>query len=169
MPIVTSKKIKHLSRYFGILGFLCLLGYAYTPFSNLFLITVGPVFYITYWFRQYAGFLSSIIPNEPLFNNLLLLFWTLIYFGLMGFQLKNILNERGKIRYLVLAAFFGFLIYIHYAAFKELDLYLAEETPSSNVDPTRNLSLGDNESQKGVVGGGEKHPLGTDSADQSGL
>lgn len=169
MPIVTSKKIKHLSRYFGILGFLCLLGYAYTPFSRLFLMTIGPAFYITYWFRQYAGFLSSIIPNEPVFNNLLLLFWTLIYFGLMGFQLKNILNEKGKMRFLILVAFFGFLIYIHYSAFKELDLYLARETPSSNVSTARDFSLGDDESQEGVAGGGEEHSLGTDPADQSGL
>ena len=169
MPIVTSKKIKHLSRYFGILGFLCLLGYGYTPLSRFFLIAIGPAFYITYWFRQYAGFLSSMIPNEPLFNNLLLLFWTLIYFGLMGFQLKNILNERGKIRFLVLAAFFGFLFYIHYAAFKELDLYLAKEEPSSNVGPASDFSLRNNQSQEGVAGGGQEHPLGTNPADQSRL
>ena len=169
MPLVTSKKIKHLSRYFGILGFLCLLGYGYTPFSRLFLITIGPVFYITYWFRHYAGFLSSLIPNEPLFNNLLLLFWTLIYFGLAGFQLKNILNERGKIRYLVLAAFFGFLFYIHYAAFQELDLYLAQEEVSSDIGTTRNLPLRDNKSEERVDGGGQEHSLRTDTADQSGF
>lgn len=159
MPIVTSKKIKHLSRYFGIIGFLCLLGYGYSPFSHFFLIAIGPAFYITYWFREYVGFLSSIIPNSPLFNNLLLLFWTLIYFGLAGFQLKNILNERGKIRFLVLAAFLGFLAYIHYAAFQELSLYWTEEERSTDLGTAGNLPLGDNESQEGVGGSGQEHSL----------
>lgn len=159
MTIISPKKIKHFSRYFGIIGFLCLVGYAYTSFSHLFLILVAPVFFITYWFRVYTGFLSSLIPNAPFFNNLLLLFWTEIYFGLVGFQLKNILNERGKIRFLVLVAFVGFLIYIHYAAFQELNLYWTEKEPSAHLGTAPDVPLGNNESQEGIPGGGEKHPL----------
>jgi len=150
MPIVSHKRIKHLSRYFGMIGFLCLLGYAYSPFSHLFLILIAPAFFITYWFREYGVFLSSIIPNEPLFNNLLILFWTLIYFGLAGFQLKNILNERGKIRFLVLVAFLGFLAYIHYAAFQELNLYWTEEKPSADLGAGRDIPLGDDEAQEDI-------------------
>ena len=169
MPIVSHKKIQHLSRYFGILGFLCLLGYGYTAYSYYFLALIGPSFFITYWLRIHAGFLASIIPNEPLYNNILILVGTLLYFGLVGFQIKNILNERGKIRLLVLAIFLGFLVYIHRLAFQELSLYWSGREELTHPRATSDASFGDEKSQSLPVGGGEEHPLGPDTADQSRL
>ncbi len=154
MPIVNSKRIKHLARYFGILGFLFLLGYGYTDYSYYFLILLGPAFFLTYWLRTFEPLkiVTSFIPNEPLYNNLLILSSTLIYFGLIGFQLKNILNERGKIRLVILLIFFGFLFYIHQTSFRELSLYWGETkklpVPGflANFGPARDRTLGD---QKG--------------------
>ncbi|MBI2167286.1 MAG: hypothetical protein HYU34_03450 [Candidatus Omnitrophica bacterium] len=123
MSVTTQKRIKHLARYFGILGTLCLLGYG-TGLAPLFLFFVGPPILLSFWLRTSAPFLVSWIPNNPFFNNVLLLYpVTLIYFGLAGFQLKNILNERGRVRFLILTAFVGFLFYIHRQAAQELFLY----------------------------------------------
>lgn len=124
MPLITPKRIKHLARYFGILGILCLLGYWYTDYAYSFLVFLGPPFFLVYGLRTQAGVVTNLMPNEPLFNNFLLLLpATVIYFGLLGFQLKNIFNERGFIRKIVFLAFLAFLIYIHTMAFRELSLY----------------------------------------------
>ena len=152
--MVNPKKIKHLSRYFGILGILFLAGYGYTGFSYYFLIALGPAFFLAYWLRTFAPLtiVTSYIPNEPLYNNLLIIFTTIIYFGLLGFQLKNILNERGKIRLLILLIFFGFMFHIHRLSFKELSLYWGAATkpavPSflTHSGPARDRALGDQKS-----------------------
>ena len=124
MSVVTPKRIKHLARYFGILAIICLLGYACTGFAYPFLVFVGPPIFLTYWLRTQGGLLVQWLPNEPLVNHLFLFApLTVVYFGLVGFQLKNILNERGIIRTLILIAFLGFLIYLHSLAFQELSLY----------------------------------------------
>ncbi len=121
---VTKKKIRHLARYFGLLGLISLIGYGIPFLSHPFLIFMGPPFFLTVWLRTHVRFLSDLIPNEPFFNNLFLLFpVTILYFGFMGFQLKNIINETGRMRLFILAVFVGFLIYVHYLAFREISLY----------------------------------------------
>lgn len=146
MPLLSHKKIKHLARYFGIVGLLCILAYAFMPSVNLFLIPLGPPFFVVYWLRVHAGLLTAVIPNQPFYNHLFLILpITVVYFGLVGFQIKNILNERGKIRLLIMAAFVGFLIYLHYVAFQELSLYLAQPKESTHLGSARDLPLGDKE------------------------
>ena len=126
MPLVTPKRIHHLARYSGVLGLLAFLGYRFTPYSDYFLSLVGPPIFVTYWLRVKGTVVTHFIPNEPLFNDyLFLLPLTVLYFGYIGFQLKNILNERGKFRSLLLLVFTVFLIYVHRAAFQELRLYTA--------------------------------------------
>lgn len=148
---VHPKRIKHLARYFGVVGFFCLAGYGFTDYSYYFLSVLAPSFFLVYWLRTYGAALTSILPHEPLYNNLLLVFAALIYFGLVGFQLKNILNERGKIRLIILAAFLGFLFYIHRLSFSELSLYWPEaEKPaafahSADRGPARDRPLGDDQ------------------------
>lgn len=123
MRIVTHKRIKHLARYFGILALVCFGGYkASNQFS--FLTLLGPPLFLVYWLRTQGDFITRWIPNNPFFNDLFLFFpLTVIYFGLVGFQLKNFLNERGFIRLLGLAALIAFLIYIHTVSFQEIALF----------------------------------------------
>ena len=125
MEVNAEKKIHHLARYFGVAAIICFIGY-HMGLARFFLIFLGPPFYLTYLLRVRAGFLVQVIPNQPLFNNLFLFLpMTFIYFGLVGFQIKNILNETGKLRILILVAFLVFLCYIHFIAFHEISLYLA--------------------------------------------
>lgn len=125
MTLVTPKRIKHLARYFCLAGILFLFGYRYTDYAHYFLALLGPIFFLAYWLRLHGGFLTQALPNEAPFNSLLLFLLTVSYFGLVGFQTKNILNERGKFRVFFFLAFVGFLVYIHYLAFQELGLYWA--------------------------------------------
>ena len=124
MEIQTAKRVHHLARHFGVLAIFCLFGYAYTGLSYLFLLFLEPPIFATYWLRTHAGLVFQFIPDEPILNNFFLLVpITIIYFGLVGFQLKNVLNERGKLRWIVLAAFVAFILYLHFTAFQELSLY----------------------------------------------
>ena len=161
MAIVTPKGIKHLSRYFGVLGLLCFLGYWYTAYSYYFLAVLAPCFFLVYFLRHFGGTVSDLLPNNATSNKIFLLFpMVILYFGLLGFHLKNILNERGKIRWIIMLAFLGFLGYIHYLAFHELGLYWkgseklgASVLPSStDLSPGLNVPFG-NDKSKGFVGG----------------
>lgn len=126
VQIVTANQIKHLARYFGILGLFCFLGYFYTGFSHPLLTLLGPSFFLAYGLRTHAAFVTDLIPDTAFFNSFFLVFpVTIVYFGFAGFWLKNIINEKGRIRIFVMAVFFAFLIYIHYLAFQEISLYWA--------------------------------------------
>lgn len=130
MQIAAHKRIKHLARYFGILAVLCFTGYKFSN-SLSFLALLGPPLFLVYWLRVHAGMITQWIPNTPLFNDFFLFFpITVIYFELVGFQIKNFLNERGFIRLLGLTALFVFLIYIHTVSFQEIALYWEGSTKS---------------------------------------
>ena len=123
MSLVQAKRIKHLARYFGFLGTICISGYSF-GLAPLFLIFVAPPVLLISLLRTHAGAFVGWIPNNRFSNNLFLLFpITILYFGLIGFQLKNILNERGKIRFIIMLAFLLFLAYIHRLALQEIALY----------------------------------------------
>ena len=151
MPIISHKRIKHLARYFGIIGFVCLVAYSFTQFGDYFLPLLSPPIFLSYWLRIYGHIVISFIPNEPLSNNLFLILpITIIYFGLVGFEIKNIINEKGKIRLLIAAAFIAFLVYIHYLSYKEIRLYLVKPTAaaaSTHLAPTGDVPFGNDESQ----------------------
>ena len=159
MPIVTPKRIKHLSRYFGVLGLLFFLAYWYTAYSYYFLAVLAPCFFLVYFLRHFGGTISNLLPNNATFNKICLLFpFAILYFGLIGFHLKNILNERGKIRWIIMLAFLGFLGYIHYLAFQELGLYwkgsekssVSALPPSTDSSPGLDVPFG-NDKSKGLV------------------
>lgn len=98
---------------------------SYKIFPSLFLLAfLGPPFFLVYGLRIHVGLMVNWIPNTPFFNDFFLFFpATIIYFGLVGFQIKNFLNEKGFIRLLGLAALLAFVIYIHMASLKEIALY----------------------------------------------
>ncbi|MBI4115313.1 MAG: hypothetical protein HY447_01925 [Candidatus Omnitrophica bacterium] len=124
MPLLTSRRIKHLTRYFALLGLLLFAAYQYTGFGYYLLVVLGPSFYLSYWALSNGGVVTSWMRDNPLFINFLLLLpLTVIYFGLIGFQFKSVLNERGKMRIFVLLILLAFLGYIHFVAFQELSLY----------------------------------------------
>jgi hypothetical protein len=47
----------------------------------------------------------------------------------IGFQLKQLWNERGSIRFVSLGALILFLLYMHYIAWKNLSLYFIPAGP----------------------------------------
>jgi len=125
MAIVSAHRIHHLARYFGVLALLTFSGYQFLPdLSYFFLPLLGPPLYLTALLRGRLGFLEAAIPNNYFVNTFLLFFpLTVVYFGLIGFQIKNIINERGRLGLVMLIVFLAFLGYIHFLAFRELSLY----------------------------------------------
>jgi len=122
--VISHKRIPHLSRHFGFLAFTCLILYAFSGLSFQILTFLGPPLFFVAWLRVHGGFLVSIVPNDYFYNNAFLVVpATFIYFGLVGFELKNILNERGRYRIVLLVAFLVFLAYLHNATFQEISLY----------------------------------------------
>ncbi len=153
---LSLKKIHHLIRYFIIIGLIVFFGYIKHWHDDVFLILIGPVLYLTYTVKK--GILSVIsLPESEILNFYgLLLPFCVLYFGLIGFQLKQLWNERGKIRFLSLFALIAFIAYLHYTSWKNLSGYLfapaapsapAASAPSLNQGPATDQPLGNNQGQ----------------------
>ncbi|HLD50376.1 MAG TPA: hypothetical protein VJC08_04185 [bacterium] len=152
MPI-SLKKIHHLIRYFVVIGFVVFTGYIKHWQEDVFLILIGPVLYLAYTVKEGVVSLISLPEWEPLNFYGFLLPVCVLYFGLLGFQLKQLWNERGKIRFLSLFALLTFVAYIHYTSWKSLsDYLLAPGAPSApaaslNRGPAADRPLGNNQGQ----------------------
>src|SRR5690242_10548563 len=118
------KKIHHLIRYFLILGMIAFVGFLKHLQTQLFLFLIGPCLYISYTLKSFiANTLFSLPPSAAIQFFGFLLPVTLLYFGFIGFQLKQLWNEKGKIRIVILVVFILFIIYIHVTSFKTLSIY----------------------------------------------
>lgn len=115
------KKIHHLIRYFLLLGAGVFVGYLQRWNEDLTLLFIGPPLYLAYSLKKIiASYAGPLPPSQAVNHYAFLLPITLVYFGLIGFQLKQLYNERGFIRTLSLFALAGFLIYIHYMTWEYL-------------------------------------------------
>lgn len=123
---MSLKKIHHLIRYFVFLAIGTFVGYVREINNDIFLIFVGPCVYLA---QKVKGVLSSLIGAVHLSHSMSLYVFLLpvmlVYYALIGFMLKQLWNERGKIRYISVTVLSGFLIYIHYLSWKNLMAYLA--------------------------------------------
>jgi hypothetical protein len=116
-------RIPHLIRYFILIGAVVFFGYLNHWQDFLFLIFIGPVLYLA---DNLHNLFSGIVEIPSTFNiNFygFLLPLSVIYYSFLGFLIKQLFNERGSIRLLSIFALFGFLIFIHYFAWKNLTGY----------------------------------------------
>ena len=150
---ISLKKIHHLIRYFVLIGIIVFIAYIKHWQDDIFLILIGPSIFLAYNARQTIGSLIT-LPDSEMVNYLAFLMpLCLLYFGLLGFQLKQLWNERGKIRFLSLFAMIVFILYVHYASWKNLAPYFITPRPPSVPAPSlyqhavSNEPLGNNEGQ----------------------
>ena len=110
-------------RYFFSAAILSFAAYIYTEGHPLFLILLGPPIHL-------ANLIVSAIENtfEISVRNIdltALLPSTLIYFSFIGFLIKKLLQEKLLQRYLSLTGLIGFLLYLHFLAWKNLSPYIS--------------------------------------------
>lgn len=108
-----------------VIGILSLLAYGTAWNTNVCAFLSGPVFYLSYWTKSFLGrYLdTAAVPNEIFFISM-----TILYFGIIGFMLKELWNERGVIRYGSILAFSLFLLYLHYKSWQVLTAYFIPYT-----------------------------------------
>ena len=146
-------KIHHLIRYFVVLGILIFFGYLKHWQDTVFLILIGPSLYLTSTLHQTITSFISIPSSDVVIYFGFLMPICVLYFGLFGFQLKQLWNERGKVRFLSLFALIVFVFYIHYTSWKNLSAYfIAPSSPSLsgasfNQRPITNGPLGSNQAE----------------------
>ncbi len=120
-------KIHHLIRYFvgfAVIAFGC---YIKQILYEICLLFLGPALYIAQALKKIVITYVWALPSSEAVNYyVFLLPVTLFYYGLAAFQLKQLWNERGKVRVLSLAVFSGFLIYVHFTAWQHLMGYFGE-------------------------------------------
>ena len=112
MVRVLPAKIHHLIRYCLLLSVLALTSYHLNWQLNIFFAVLGPPIFISSLLKT---LLTDILGDSmPAISNMAYAVpITLAYFGISGFLLKELWNERGPIRFISLVAFAGFLIFIH--------------------------------------------------------
>jgi hypothetical protein len=118
-------KIHHLIRYFLVLAVVSTMGYINHWQDNVFLFLVGPVLYLCVPLRNFVESIFGSIPFSQTINQFgFILPVLLVYYGLIGFQLKQLWNEQGLIRIVSLMALIGFLAYIHYKSWTNLTAFM---------------------------------------------
>ena len=115
------RRIHHLIRYFLFFGILAFIAYSQRFLYPLALFFIGPSVYLAYNLKKIISEHIWSLPSSDTLNYYaFLLPISLVYFGLVGFQFKQLWNERGKVKTFGLIAFAGFLAYIHYLCWSDL-------------------------------------------------
>lgn len=113
-------QIHHLIRYFFILGILAFVAFIKKWNDDISLIPMGPSLFLTDTLERFISPAAGFPRNQNFIYYAFLLPITILYFSLLGFQIKQLWNERGPIKYISLIALLGFIFYIHYSAWKNL-------------------------------------------------
>jgi len=124
----------HRSRTVHILTFLTLgvfafVGY-YFEWGQVFLYLESAPIYLSYLTKENIlpeAFVSQTSPVMLHFF-IILLPHTLIYYAFLGFLFHHLNHERGAMRVFSIGVFFGFIIIMHFLAWKSLIGYLAPLT-----------------------------------------
>ncbi len=123
------KKIHHLIRYFLFFGIIAFIGYIQKWANGVFLPLLGPPLYMASGLKKlFVSYIWPLSSSKQINEYGFLLPMTLFYFGFLGFQLKQLWNERGKVRFLSIFIFILFLVYVHFSAWKYIAGYFV---PSS--------------------------------------
>ncbi len=115
---------------FLLIGIVVFAGYLMSGGNLLFFLIIGPSIYFAHFLKNFAittlGFskLLAPLPASVVNDYVFLLPATLLYFGLIGFQIHQLLKEQGPIRHFSFLALLAFLGYIHYKAWTSLTGYL---------------------------------------------
>ena len=123
------KKIHHLIRYTLLIGVISYIIYVMHLVDAINLFMIGPAVHIAYQFKEFLlGFLPLLPSSQVVDDTVFLLPVTLFYFGFVGFLIKTLLNERGRIRTISIVALILFLIFIHLQSGLSLLTYLTVQS-----------------------------------------
>ena len=121
---ILFRRVHHLIRYFIILGIVSFAGYAMQWQDDVFLVLNSPAIFIAYGIKNIVwGYLTASPRTDTTELYIVLLPSTVLYFGMVGFLLKQLWNERGFIRNFSLFAFISFLVFIHWRTWTDLSGY----------------------------------------------
>lgn len=118
-------QIHHLIRYFFIFGIVAFVAFVKKWNDDWALIPMGPPLYLTDALEKFISPMIGLPRNQNFIYFVFLLPLTIVYFSLIGFQIKQLWNERGFIKYVSLIALVGFILYIHMTAWKNLSGFFA--------------------------------------------
>ncbi|HTL47901.1 MAG TPA: hypothetical protein VL688_07540 [Verrucomicrobiae bacterium] len=118
------RHIQHLVRYFAILGILVFVAYWMQAAGGVSLALIGPIIYLAHILKSAISVHVSALPDSAQVNDFgFLLPLCVVYYTLIGFQIKQLWNESGIARTLTLVTLMGFLVFIHFFAWKNLTGY----------------------------------------------
>lgn len=115
-------KVPHTLRYFIPLGLLIFYAYWKGLFDKWTLLLMGPILYLASIIKGFAGETRLTTGSQESYFGLLLPM-TLLYFGMISFLFKKLFAEQGLIKSISLVGMAGFLGYIHYMAWINLQGY----------------------------------------------
>jgi len=98
------------------------------------LVILAPVLSVVHFLETLIPALTSLSPLQHELAVTLPLI--LIYFGFTGYWLCQIGREEGFLKYVILFAFIGFLIVIHWQAFDYLESLMLQSTAIGELTNT---------------------------------
>ena len=123
-PQKRRRKIDHLIRYFVVIGIVVAAGYANHWYDTVFLILAGPMLYLAAAVQDLLGtLLGPMNYSMPMNLYGFVMPIATLYYGVIGFLLKQLWNEQGFVRFISMLAITVFLIFIHYVSWTNLQAY----------------------------------------------
>ena len=117
------RQVRHLTRYFAVLGVLVFGLYWTNGQHSVALLLIGPPIFLANFIKSALSGLIEVNWTNSIQDFGVLLPVTLLYYTILGFLIKKLWNERGFARSITLAALLGFLVFIHFMAWKTLTAY----------------------------------------------
>jgi len=108
----------------AVIGFLVLgLASEYllwqTRENTVFFALMAPVLALSQLVESHLPFTVGLTPLQ---SELFFVFpFTLLYYGLVGYWLRQIDREEGILKYFILLSFIAFLVVVHWQAYAHLD------------------------------------------------
>lgn len=116
--------MRFLYIHFILFGLGVFAAHYFNMAASFLLILSGPAIYLATFFGQFLLKFIELPKDQNTLELVLLLPLHIVYFGLIGFLLKQISTEKGAIRILTFLIVVGFLGFIHFVSWNSLNLYL---------------------------------------------
>ena len=118
------RQVRFLYIHFILLGLAIFAAHYFSIAESYLLILSGPAIYLASFIKQILIKFVELPKDQNSLELIFLLPIHILYFGLIGFLLKQIFSEKGLIKILTLLILIGFLGFIHVVSWKSLNLYL---------------------------------------------
>lgn len=122
--LIIDRRLPFIGRFIALLGVAAFILYWMDINTTATLILSGPPIYLAYFAKDLIGPSIAGADSQTVKEFGFVLPATLLYYGCLGFLMRQLLNERGILKIITIIALAGFVVFIHFMTWNKLNAYL---------------------------------------------